>query len=232
MGAACLYACIFARCQWADRSPRQASPFVFGLGFSSSDHVLGLVRKYLPTAEYPKGGKMSVAFHELVVGDSVEFKGPMGSFRWEGRGNIRWKDVPRAGVRNIGLICGGSGITPILQVLRSVLDDEGDEETRLWLLDANKTEADILCREELDRMVQLHSNASRPRLHVRHTLGAPSAGWSFSTGRINGDMLRRYLPPPSEDAMVLVCGPDGMVKTVRAGLEHIGWDIHRSLVVF
>ena len=174
---------------------------------------------------------MSVGFHELVVGDSVEFKGPLGSFVCEGRGNIRWKDVPRAGVRNIGLICGGSGITPILQVLRGVLDDEGDE-TRLWLLVANKTETDILCREELDCMAQLHSNISKPRLYVHHTLGRPSTGWSFSTGRINDDMLRRHLPPPSEDAMVLVCGPDGLVKTVRTGLERIGWDTHRSLVIF
>jgi nitrate reductase (NAD(P)H) len=89
-------------------------------------------------------------------------------------------------------------------------------------LDANKSEADILCREELDRMVQIHSTVSKPRLYVHHTLGTASAGWPFGTGRINVDMLRRHLPPLSEDAIVLVCGPDGMAKTVRAGLERIG----------
>jgi hypothetical protein len=40
----------------------------------------------------------------------------------------------------------------------------------LWLLDANKTEADILCREKVDGMVQIHSSISKPRLHVHHTL--------------------------------------------------------------
>lgn len=68
-------------------------------------------RMYLPTEQYPQGGKMSVGFHQLVVGDTVELKGPLGSFVWNGKGMALWKGVERR-VKNIGLICAGSGKAP------------------------------------------------------------------------------------------------------------------------
>lgn len=196
-------------------------------------------RLYLPCAEFPSGGKMSVGLHELVVGDSVEIKGPLGSFMWEGRGAIRWKDVPRPGIRKLGLICGGSGITPILQVLRAVLHDEDDRETELWLLDANKTEQDILCRQELDEYhikygMKHADNASvQTRLRIHHTLSKPPEHWAFSTGRITDEMMQKHLPSPGDDALILVCGPEGMINlAVKPGLQRLGWNIDSSLVVF
>ncbi|KAF8332411.1 uncharacterized protein EI90DRAFT_3280670 [Cantharellus anzutake] len=212
-------------------------------------HIDLLIKLYLPCVAFPLGGKMTVGFHELLVGDTVEFKGPLGSFVWEGKGNVRWKDVPRSGIRHLGLICGGSGITPILQVLRSVLHDEDDSETRLYLLDANKTESDILCREELDTLYEQHGDKKAQtsgyaaaagggqvllqRLKIHHTLSRPPPEWAFSTGRIDDGMLEALMPPPADDAMVLVCGPDGMINdAVKPGLERLGWDVSKALVVF
>lgn len=192
-------------------------------------HIDLLVKMYLPTDEYPQGGKMSVGFHQLVVGDAVELKGPLGSFVWNGNGVAMWKGVERR-VKNIGLICAGSGITPILQVLRSVLEDDRDQVTTLWLLDSNRTEQDILCRSEL-----LSFAERKGRMRAHFTLSkSPGEGWTFSTGRINDEMMRAHLPPPNvEDTLILICGPDALIKqTVRPGLERLGWDTSKTLVVF
>ena len=51
---------------------------------------------------------MSVGFHQLEVGDTVEVKGPLGSFIYQGSGNALWKGVSRK-LSEIGLVCGGSG---------------------------------------------------------------------------------------------------------------------------
>ena len=124
------------------------------------------------------------------------------------------------------------GITPILQVIRSVLHDASDTTTRLYLISANKTEVDILCKEELDAYLHSH-NVSR-RFHLHYTLGKPPAeGWTYSTGRVDDEMLREHLPSPGEDRMALACGPPAMVDgTVRDGLKRLGWDVDTSYVVF
>ncbi|CAE6498186.1 unnamed protein product [Rhizoctonia solani] len=192
-------------------------------------HIDLLVKMYLPTDEYPKGGKMSVGFHQLVIGDTIELKGPLGSFVWNGNGVALWKGVERR-VRNIGLICAGSGITPILQVLRSVLEDDTDHETTLWLLDSNRTEQDILCRDEL-----LSFADRKGRMRAHFTLSkSPSEGWAFSTGRINDEMMKAHLPSSdTPDSLILICGPDNLIKqTVKPGLERLGWDTAKTLVVF
>jgi nitrate reductase (NAD(P)H) len=72
----------------------------------------------------------------------MEMKGPTGSFTWIGNGMANWKGVQRK-VKNVAMICGGSGVTPILQVLRGIFQDKDDFETRVWLIDANRTEKDI-----------------------------------------------------------------------------------------
>lgn len=56
---------------------------------------------------------MTVGFNQLEVGDKIELKGPLGSFVWKGKGTALWKGVPRQ-VKEIGLVCGGSGTSPFL----------------------------------------------------------------------------------------------------------------------
>ncbi|GBE78768.1 Nitrate reductase [NADPH] [Sparassis crispa] len=188
-----------------------------------------LVKIYLPCALFPTGGKMSIGFHALRIGDTIDLKGPLGSFTWQGLGTALYRSTCR-NIKEIGMVCGGSGITPILQVLRSILHDPDDSGTRIWLLYANRTEADILCREELDALHTMHG-ASRFSLH--YTLTVPPDSWMHSTGRITDDMLAAYLPPPSPDGLILSCGPTGMIRdVVKPGLQRYGWDIEHSLVVF
>lgn len=58
---------------------------------------------------------MTVAFNELKVGDIVEIKGPLGSFIWKGKGVASWRGKVRE-LKEIGLVCGGSGKRSLLVV--------------------------------------------------------------------------------------------------------------------
>ncbi|GAA5887933.1 hypothetical protein JCM6882_000807 [Rhodosporidiobolus microsporus] len=188
-----------------------------------------LIKVYFRTPAFPEGGKMTLGFEELQVGDIVEFKGPLGSFEWVGKGTCRWRGVKRK-VKHIGMICGGSGITPILQVLRGVLHDPDDTTTTLHILNANKTEADILCRAELEEL-QATTPPERFRQHLVLSKGGDD--WAFSRGRITKAMLEQHLPPPGDDSLVLFCGPDPMLNDiVKPGLAELGWDVPSQLVIF
>lgn len=69
-----------------------------------------LIKMYLPNDKFPDGGKMTTGFNQLVVGDSLELKGPLGSFVWQGQGTAMIKNVKRT-FKEIGMICAGSGET-------------------------------------------------------------------------------------------------------------------------
>ena len=72
------------------------------------------------------------------------------------------------------MIAGGTGITPMLQIIRQVFKDENDG-TELWLLYANQTENDILLRKELEEVRDAHSE----RFKLWYTLDRPSEGWQY-----------------------------------------------------
>lgn len=122
------------------------------------------------------------------------------------------------------------GITPIIQVLRGVIHDVADSSTRLWLLNANKTEEDILLRSSLD---DLSSVVGPTRFQQHHCLSHAPEDWEHSRGRINIEMMRMHLPSPSDDGLILFCGPEAMVEgVVKPGLKELGWKVDECLVVF
>lgn len=167
-----------------------------------------------------------------------------------GEGKAKWRGIERR-PKQIGLICGGSGkpdsiteaplprdltqlctagITPILQVLRGVIHDPTDSATNLFLLNANKTESDILLRTELNTLAEL-AGEDRYRQHL--VLSQASPDWVFSKGRINRQMLLDHLPQPgNKEDLILICGPDPMIQTVKEELAELGWDVPNQLVVF
>jgi nitrate reductase (NAD(P)H) len=212
-----------------------------------------LIKLYLPNESYKEGGKMSLCFNELVLGDLVEFKGPLGSFVWKGRGVCEWRGVERR-VTKLGMICAGSGITPILQVLRGIYesDDADEEKPECWVIDSNRKEEDIresarslvmktnltrltmnassVCRDTLNTLSSLSS-----KLKVHHSLSVPPSSWpeQYSRGRITAKTLSSHLPAMEESTLILVCGPDGLISgVVKPGLESLGWNLDEQLVVF
>ena len=173
-------------------------------------HVDLMVKVYFPNVhpKFPEGGKMSQHLESLKPGDSILVKGPVGRFTYLGQGRYRVKQgagFKELTTKKLGLVAGGTGITPMLQIIRAVLKDPADR-TQMWLLFANQTEQDILLRNELEEC------AKDPRLKLWYTLDRPEAEWKYSKGFVDFDMVSEHLPSPDgSDTVVLMCGPGPMI---------------------
>ncbi|XP_071100019.1 NADH-cytochrome b5 reductase 3-like isoform X1 [Haliotis cracherodii] len=162
--------------------------------------------------KFPEGGKMSQYLEKMEIGDFIDVRGPNGLLMYEGRGcyKIRADKKSEAETRlakKVGMIAGGTGITPMLQLVRQSLKDS-DDTTEMWLLFANQTEEDILLRPELEEI----QNKYPKRFHLWYTLDRPKEGWSFSKGFVSDEMIKKHLPPPGEDTLILMCGPPPMIN--------------------
>jgi nitrate reductase (NAD(P)H) len=159
---------------------------------------------------------MTKALDAIPTGHFVECKGPIGKFEYKGRGVCSVNGKERM-VKRFFMICGGSGITPIFQVLRAVMQDKEDPTTCV-VLDGNRLEEDILCREELDRFAR----ENEARCNMLHTLTKGDEKWEGLRGRIGEELLGRYCGR-EEESLVLVCGPEALEKSVHTGLGELGW---------
>lgn len=155
---------------------------------------------------------MTLGFAELKIGDVVELKGPIGHFIWKGQGTALLDGIERR-VREIAMVCGGSGITPILQVVRGILGDSSDTTTKVSILDVNRFVGDILCRDELDLLAAQHP--TRLRIHYSLTGNPTPSDWSYSTGRITDEMLKVHLPEAGEGKIIGICGPPPMEQQIK-----------------
>ena len=155
---------------------------------------------------------MTLGFAELKPGDIVELKGPIGHFVWKSQGMALLDGVERR-VREIGMVCGGSGITPILQVVRGIFGDPSDTTTQVSVLDVNRFVRDILCRDELDILAAEHP--TRLRIHYSLTGNQIPSDWSYSTGRVTSEMLKAHLLEAGEDRIVCICGPPPLEQQIK-----------------
>lgn len=174
--------------------------------------------------KFPEGGKMSQYLENLKIGDKINIKGPSGKILYKGNGVFTYRKVKKAeptvlSFNNVGMIAGGTGITPMLQLIRQVLKVKSDR-TRLSLLFANQTENDILLREELEEIAATHPN----RFKLWYTVDKPEPDWKYSQGFINSDMIQSHLPPPSDSTVILMCGPPPMINfACIPNLEKLGF---------
>ncbi|KAJ3229618.1 NADH-cytochrome b5 reductase [Chytriomyces hyalinus] len=177
---------------------------------SSNDDlgVLDLLIKSYPT------GNMSRWFASIKVGDKVRIRGPKGSFKY----------TPNM-VKTFGMIAGGSGITPMLQIAKAILKDPQDK-TRVNLIFANVTPSDILLKDELDRL-----SASDERFNVYYVLNAPEAGWTGGVGFVTKDMIAEHGAKPSADgsSKILLCGPPPMIQAMQKHCEDLGFAKARAV---
>ncbi|XP_074377756.1 NADH-cytochrome b5 reductase-like protein, partial [Apium graveolens] len=145
---------------------------------------------------YP-GGKMSQHFANLKPGDVVEVKGPIEKLRYTP--NMK---------KHIGMIAGGSGITPMLQIIDAILKNS-DDNTKISLQYANVSPDDILLKKKLDLLEDSH-----PNLKMYYTVDKPSENWRGGKGYITKDMAVKGLPAPCKDSLILVCGPPGLMNHI------------------
>ena len=167
--------------------------------------------------KFPDGGKMSQHMEQMDIGDFLKVKGPLGHFEYKGRGRFIVKSKERTADK-IGLICGGTGLTPAYQVMKAVYKDPEDT-TEIYLLYANQTEKDILMREDLERMA-----SERENIHLWYTVDRPEEGWAYSSGFINEQMIRKHIPAAADNSFVGMCGPPPMINfACIPNLQKVGY---------
>ena len=119
-------------------------------------------------------------------------------------------------------MAGGSGITPVLQILNEVVTVPEDL-TKVSLLYANETENDILLKEELDEMAEKY-----PHLQIHYVVHYPTDTWTGDVGYITKDQMSEYLPEYSDDNRLLICGPDEMNKLALQYARELGWKVNST----
>jgi len=130
----------------------------------SDESLIGLVefliKVYGPSTSFPEGGHLSQVLDSLHLGRTVDVRGPLGQFLYCGYG--RWTFGIHSGrASRIVMMAGGTGITPIYQLIRAIAKDPTDP-TEARLVYANRTVEDILLREELCQ--QEKENAGRVKI--------------------------------------------------------------------
>jgi len=151
---------------------------------------------------------------ELKAGDQIELRGPIGGY-------FVW-DVSLGGP--LLLVGGGSGIVPLMAMLRHRDIALGDADTGarhrlpVRLLYSLRRWQDVIYRDELARLA-----AKDPTLEVVHTLTREQpADWTGFKRRIDRAMLESVAWPASEQPRVFICGPTPLVESVANNLVELG----------
>jgi ferredoxin-NADP reductase len=146
---------------------------------------------------------------ELHAGDKLELRGPVGGyFVWE----------PSEG-GPVLLVGGGSGVVPLMAMIRERAATGSDVDMRLLL--SSRGWDDVIYRDELERLA---GNG----LTVTHTLTrAQPQGWTGYARRIDGEMLAEVGPSPGDRPHVYVCGPTPLVEAVATELVGLGHEPQR-----
>ena len=147
----------------------------------------------------------------LKPGDRAVVEGPYGRFSHRAQAQDPQGELI--------MIAGGVGVTPMLSMLRYMTDNK--ENRKIMLIWSNKTEDDILCREELEDMLN-----NMESLTVRHVL-TKQKDFAGLTGRLDAVMLKDILTGWNKNGEVFVCGPPPMMTAVCMALKQIGYKARR-----
>lgn len=199
---------------------------------NEEDGTFDLVVKTYPPDKSQPGGTMSNILDCLREGEEIEVKGPTGEIKYLGQGKFKIDDKDYH-FRNVSLVLGGSGITPgfqlIARVLRAKQQGEAEDQTKIKVIDANKTEADILLRSELDQLAKDHPD----QFQITYVLSHPDENWKGEKGHVNKEQLQKYAFGPEEGNVALLCGPPTMIqKAVLPALQDIGYTEDQNLFGF
>ena len=162
---------------------------------------------------YP-AGNISKYVADLKIGQKLKVRGPKGAMVY----------TPNM-VRHFGMIAGGTGITPMLQVAKAIMRGRASgDKTEVDLIFANVNPDDILLKDELDSLA-----AKDPRFRVHYVLNNPPEKWTGGTGFVTADMIKEKLPAPANDVKILLCGPPPMIKAMKGATESLGFEKARAV---
>ena len=165
------------------------------------------------TVKRVDGGLMSnwLADH-VKPGAKVKVMEPMGQFTTE---------FARERKRHLVMFAGGSGITPLMSIIKSILDQEPD--SIVSLIYCNRDIDSIIFKDALE---ELQTN-DEGRLHVIHILDNAPMNWQGYSGLLNHEMLTKLFERVPDwgidNTTYLMCGPEGMMKNVDSllAMRHI-----------
>lgn len=150
---------------------------------------------------YPNG-PMSEHLHSMEPNQRLDFKGPIPKYPWSPNKHS-----------HIALIAGGTGITPMYQIVRAIFKNP-DDKTKVTLVFGNIKEEDILLKREFEEL----ENTYPQRFRAFYVLNEPPKDSLIAKGMITKELLKTVLPEPkTENVKVFVCGPPGLCKAVSGG---------------
>ena len=155
--------------------------------------------------KYPNG-KASTHIHSLVPGDTLTFAAAINGHAW----------APNQS-RQIYLIAGGAGITPIYQLAQGILNNPADK-TKINLVFGVNTEQDLLLREELESFKTRFPDRFDYVYTVSHPQGQQDG---FKKGYVTEELLRDVVSADG-DAKVFVCGPPAMEDSLVGSRSQAG----------
>ena len=158
-----------------------------------------------------ENGKMSTYINEkLQVGDTFEIQPPQGNFKLE--------NINLSNTRKFVAFAAGSGITPILSMIKEISINE--KNTQFLLFYSNKTKSDVMFSSQLDELMS-------DNIIVKFLYSRETADNDLYHGRINEqkakDLLKSEMPYLNADAFYL-CGPEQMIFSTKNVLESFGVD--------
>jgi len=195
------------------------------ISISATINGKDIMRNYTPTSSEDDSGhfellikayeKGNISRHVslLKIGDKVKVRGPKGKF-------VYTPDLSR----ELGMIAGGTGITPMLQIIRAALKNPADK-TKLSLIYANVNPEDILLKAELDKLASTHPT----RFTIFYVLNNPPAGWTSGSGFVTKDQIEKHLPSVSHDIKILLCGPPPMINAMKGHLTELNYPVPTGL---
>lgn len=137
-------------------------------------------------------GLFSKFMNDLKEGDTLEFSGPIGGFSYEPNKH-----------KKLALIAGGTGISPMLQIISKVLSDPKDK-TIVKLLYGAVEESELIFKKELDEM------AKDSRLTLYYTLDKAPQNWKHGNGYLTKEVFQKELS--GGEWQIVVCGPPKMCE--------------------
>ncbi len=157
----------------------------------------------------------------LMVGDIIEVMPPLGNFTIELN--------PAQSISYV-LIGAGSGITPLMSILKTVLTVEPF--SRVYLLYQNRSQDNIIFEGQLRELESVYQD----RFFVTHILSRSDENWKGERGRLDSDYIEKYIiENVGKDiftAHYFLCGPDGLMSASETALRNLkaaSYQIHKEI---
>lgn len=158
--------------------------------------------------QIPDGKFSTFAVKELKIGDLIDVAKPSGNFFLKPESENK---------KSYTLIAAGSGITPIISILKTILEQEPNSSVNLFY--GNKSPKLTIFKKELEKLNQKYSE----KLHVHFIYSQTKGESRFHTGRIEGRKIKKLfkkIAPANLTDKVFICGPQDMTKSINTLLEN------------